>query len=181
MREERSIVGGLGDGEVERERRFSEGRWIIDDVGRLRECGVELFEIGVGAVRRGELGGHAFDGRLGAERFFGVDARELKLDREGVREVIEVAFRDAGAATGALADLDDSDRRQSSERIPYGDPADAELVGELVLGAEEVSGLQAAVEDRVPNLLDDTARKGGTSGRQDSINKGSAHKGFPQK
>ena len=120
-----------------------------------------------GGVDRGELGGVAFDRALRVHDLGGADAGEVELHRQRLREQPRVALRDARAAAGADLDLDDALRFQRAQRVAGDDAADAEALGEVLLGAEEVARPQLLGEQRVAHLGDDLGGQGRAAERDD--------------
>ena len=96
----------------------------------------------VGRVLGRELGGEAFDRALRVHDLGGGDAGEVELHGERLGEQARIAVRDARAAALAHADLDDAERFERAQRVARDDAAAAELGGEVLLGAEEVAGLE---------------------------------------
>ena len=75
-----------------------------------------------------------------------------------------IALRDARAAAGADLDVDDALRLQRAQRVARDDAADAEALGEVLLGAEEIARPQLLGEQRVAHLRDDLGRTGSGCG-----------------
>ena len=107
-----------------------------------------------------ELGGERLDRALRIEHLAGADAGELQLDGQRLGEQPRIALGDAGAAAAPHPDLGDAERLQGAQRVARDDAADAEAGGDLLLGAQEVAGLQALGEQRLAHVGDDLRGEG---------------------
>ena len=106
-----------------------------------------------------KLGGERFDRALRVHDLGRADAGEIELHRERLGEQARIAARDARAAALAHADFGDAERLQGAQRIARHDAADAEARREVLLGAEEIAGLELLGEQRVAHLGDDLRRE----------------------
>ena len=103
-------------------------------------------------------------------------AGQVELHGERLGEQPRIALRDAGAAAFAHADLDDAERLERAQRVARDDAAGAEAGGEVLLGAEEVAGLELLGEERVAHPGDDLRRqRGGAAGKHDAGGELAAH------
>ena len=99
-----------------------------------------------------KLGGERLDRALRVHDLGRADAGEVELHRERLGEQARIAARDARAAALAHPDVGDAERLQGAQRVARHDPADAEARREVLLGAEEVAGLELLGEQRVAHL-----------------------------
>ena len=89
----------------------------------------------------------------------GRDAGKVELHRQRLGEQARVAARHPGAAALAHADLGDAEGLQCAQRVARDDPAHAEPRRQILLGAEELTGLQPLGEQRIAHLGDDLRRQ----------------------
>ena len=127
---------------------------------------LSLRVIGRRRVLGRKLGGERLDRALRVHDLGGAHAGEVELHGERLGEQARIAARDARAAALAHLDVGDAERLQGAQRVARHDPADAEARREVLLGAEEVAGLELLGEQRVAHLGDDLRRRATPSGRR---------------
>ena len=108
-----------------------------------------------------EFGGECFDRALRVHDFRRGDAGEVELHGERLGEQARIAARNARPAALAHLDVGDAERLQGAQRVARHDPADAEARRQVLLGAEEVAGLELLGKQRVAHLSDDVRGKRG--------------------
>ena len=120
-----------------------------------------------GGVLGGEFGGEALDRALRIHDLADGHAGEIELHRERLGEQPRIALRNPRAAAVAHLDVDDALRLQRAQRIARDDPADAEALRQVLLGAEEIARLELLGEQRLADLADDLGRHGRGAERND--------------
>ena len=116
-------------------------------------------DVGVGGVLGRKLGGEAFDGALRVHDLGRADAGQIELHRERLGEQARIAARHPRAAALAHLDLGDAERFERAQRIARHDPADAVARRDIVLGAEQIAGLELLGKQRVAHVGDDLRRQ----------------------
>ena len=150
-----AVVRRLGDRQVEVAARAGERVEVVDLVLSVLEQRPQFRDVRGGGVFGRKLCGHAFDAALRVHDLAHFDAGELELHRQRLGEQPRIAMRDARAAAGAHADLDNAERLQRAQRVARHDAAHVEARRQFLLGGEEVAGLEALFEQRLAHFGDD--------------------------
>ena len=120
---------------------------------------LSLRVIGRRRVLGRKLGGKRLDRALRVHDFGGADAGEVELHRERLGEQPRIAARNPRAAALAHPDFGDAERLQGAQRVARHDAADAEARGEVLLGAEEIAGLELLREQRIAHIARRSGRR----------------------
>ena len=132
----------------------------------LRDRLLEASDVLVGGVERGAARDRHLERQPRVEQLLHRDRLRRQHQRDRLREVAAHALarrpRDEDAAGAAAADADQVGGRQQPQRLAHSRAADAELVGELLLGADPLARLELLLLQPDADLRRDLlARPGG--------------------
>lgn len=116
------------------------GIGLVDGVPDLGECALEAFEIGDVGALAGEADRLAFDRDAGLHDV--VEHVRLLGEREGEEVVQHGDVRPRHHGADAVADLDDAEHGEGTQRLTDDRTADAELGCQLAFGNQAVTGLE---------------------------------------
>ena len=132
----------------------------------LGEQAPEPRVIGRRRVLGGKLGGERLDRALRVHDLGRADAGEIELHGERLGEQARIAARHARAAALAHLDVGDAERLQRAQRIARHDAADAEARREVLLGADEIAGLELLGEQRIAHIARRSGRRATPNARR---------------